>query len=50
MPQLTSMATIRGAVDKFFKCPYQANVMNRFEQINSKIVCASIGMFLVAPA
>jgi hypothetical protein len=36
MPQLASTA-IHKALARYFRCPYQANVMNTFEAIRSTI-------------
>lgn len=44
--QLTAMAIYSGVVFKFFKCPYQANVINKFE-ITSKKIVFIIKYFLV---
>jgi len=38
IPQLTNTATIQGLWEKFFKCPYQANVIKKLLQINMKAV------------
>src|SRR5262245_59668947 len=43
-PQLTSAATCHGLWLSSFKWAYQANVMNTFENIKSKTVCAKTGI------
>src|ERR1700733_12579560 len=37
MPQLTNAATYQGRSARFFRCAYQANVMNTFEQMSSSV-------------
>jgi hypothetical protein len=34
MPQLTSAATNHGFEWRFLRCPYHANVMNRFDAVS----------------
>jgi hypothetical protein len=43
MHQLATAAMYQGAVAKFFKCPYQANVMNTLLPTKSNTVCQDKG-------
>src|SRR6188768_697655 len=39
MPQLMTAAMYQGEAARFFRCPYQAKVMNTLEPISSSTVC-----------
>src|SRR5512139_3522708 len=41
MPQLTSAATYHGELEKFFRWPYQAKVMNRLDTASISAVTSS---------
>src|SRR5215207_3620950 len=45
IPQLTSAATTHGRPECFFRCAYQANVMNTFDSVNKPIAAAAGGKF-----
>ena len=51
IPQLTVTATHSGADERCFKCPYQANVINRLEVVSklmvSSRVVAGLRLFIV---
>src|SRR3954466_14990595 len=42
MPQLAAAATYQGLAWKFFRCPYQAKVMKRFEAASMPAVTARV--------
>src|SRR4051812_40175045 len=42
MPQLTSAAMTHGLDCRFLRCPYHANVMNRFDAVSINAVSANV--------
>src|SRR5258708_33677213 len=46
MPQLTSAARYQGVEVRYFRWPYHANVMNRFDAASSVTVVARVWMVL----
>src|SRR5215469_766258 len=50
MLQLASAATYQGRSARFFRCAYQANVMNTFDPISSSVVGTTAGIPLSSNA
>src|SRR5580698_10248137 len=50
MPQLMSAATYQGRSARFFRCAYQANVMNTFEQMRSSVAETAADWNALMPA
>src|SRR6185437_2805658 len=50
IPQLASAATYQGRPERFFRCAYQANVMNTFDPISSSVVGTTAGIPLSSRA
>src|SRR6478609_3874365 len=46
MPQLASAATIQGRPDRFFRCAYQAKVMNTLDRTSSAVAARAGGMVM----